>query len=209
MQGRSLFRPWIFGSHSEAHQAEETWDGIVFYRVAPVFLWVVAISKDGCGLAAVWGKIPVCVDVPHSAVIKQWNSPFKSAEETRMKSLVPTSIVRGAWLDDVSLPDCRVYFFFFTTLEDPSTLKGLREGGWRGWNHLDVQRCRFKAPSPRARRTQCICLTSSLLLGFTLRIAPAPRTAERPPCARIRLLLTFRGKQQKFPFSFTALSLSA
>lgn len=179
----------------------------LFYRVAPVFLWVLAICTDGCGLAAMWGKICVCVDVPCSAVIKHWNSLSESAEETRMTSLVPRLIVRGALLDDVILPDCRVYFF--TTLEDSSTLKGLREGGWRGWNHLHVQHCRFKAPSPRARHTQCICLTPLLLLGFTLRIAPAPHTTEQPPCTRIRLLLTFRGKQQKFPFSFTALSLSA
>lgn len=89
-----------------------------------------AVSKDGCGLAATWGKISVSVDVPHSAVIKHQNNPFKSAEETGSQSLVPGSTVRGALLDDVILPDCRVYFF--PTLEDSSTLKGLREGGWRG-----------------------------------------------------------------------------
>lgn len=149
----------------------------------------------------------VCVNVPHFAVIKHQNSSFKSAKETRMKPLVPRSIVREALLDDVILPDCRVYFF--TTLEDSSTLKGLREGRWRGWKQLDVQHRRFKAPSPKAQHTQCICLTSLLLLGFSLRIAPAPCTAEHPPCTCIRLFLTFRRKQQKFSFSFTAFSLSA
>lgn len=147
----------------------------------------------------------VCVDVPCSAVIKPWNSLFKRVEETKTKSLVPRSIVRGALLDNVILPDCKVCFF--KTLEDLPTLKGLK-GGWRGRNYLDMQHCRFKALSPRAQHMQCICVTSLLLLGFTLRIAQALRTTKHPPCARIRLLFMFRGKQQKFPFSFTALSLS-
>lgn len=124
----------------------------LIYRLAKAFCEYFVSPRMGAVWAAMWGKISICVDVPHSAVIKHWNNPFKSAEETTSQSLVPGSIVRGALLDDVILPDCRVYFF--TTLEDLSTLKGLREGGWRGWNHLDVQHCRFKAPSPRAQHTQ-------------------------------------------------------
>lgn len=136
-------------------------------------LWVLAISKDGCGLAAMWGRT-TCL------FIKHWDSPFKSAEETRMKSLMPRSIVRGALLDD-EIYQIAGFIFIFTTLEDSPTLKGLREGGWRGWNHLDVQHCRFESPSPRAQHTQCICLTSLLLPGFTLRIAQAPRAIENAP----------------------------
>lgn len=36
----------------------------LFHRVAP------AISKDGCGPAAMWEKTHICVDAPHFVVIK-------------------------------------------------------------------------------------------------------------------------------------------
>lgn len=162
-------------------------------------LWVLAVSKDGCGLAAMWGRT-TCL------FIKHWDSPFKSAEETRMKSLMPRSIVRGALLDDEILPDCRVYFYFYDIrgFTNPEGTKGGRME-------------RMKPPGCAALQVWSSKSQGSAYTVHLFNIIAASRlhpedcsstTCHRePPCTHIRLLLTFRGREQKFPFSFTALPL--
>lgn len=149
MQARPLFRSRISRSHYEAHLAEKSCDCFMewhchFHEYLPSPM--ISVVWQPCG------EKYVCVDVPRSAVIKHWHSLLKRAEETRKESLMPTSIVRGALLDNLILAGCRVCCFFLN-------IRGLvspegTEGEWSGWNYLDMQHRRVKAPSPRAWHMQ-------------------------------------------------------
>jgi len=79
-----------------------------------------------------------------------------------------------------------------------SALKGLKENGVDETTWI-CSTAELKLQVPELGTCSCICLTSLLLLGFTLRIAAALH-CRTCPHTRIRLLLAFRGNQQKFPF---------
>lgn len=135
MQGKSFSDYEPLG----AHLAEETWnDTVLQWHLPSLRMGVVRLPPR---------KKHTFVRCSSLCCHQTLKQSFRSAKGTRIKSQEPRSTVRGAFLDSVILPDCRVYFF--TTLE---SLKGLRVGEDETTWMCSTARVKLQVPGLGAHR---------------------------------------------------------